>query len=81
LLDKALRSVSKLCRKFSKFPDGDLYMFTIPIVQHGKYNSTTQTAKSFIADIVHMFLRKMKILEYTYPTIVVEFPTKISTSL
>ena len=39
--------VSKLFRKCSEFPDGDLYVFTMPIVQRGRYNLTTKASKSF----------------------------------
>jgi len=42
-----LRRVSKLFRICSKFPDGDLYKFTMPIVQRGRYNLTIQASKSF----------------------------------
>jgi len=42
-----LRSVCRLFKKYSKFPDGDLYMFTMPIVQRGKCNLIIQASNSF----------------------------------
>ena len=41
------RRASNLFLKYSKFPDRDLYMLTIPMVQHDRYNLTTQASKSF----------------------------------
>jgi len=53
-----LRKDSKLFRICSKFPDGDLYMFTMSIVQCGRYNLTTQASKSFfITEFVHIYVR------------------------
>jgi hypothetical protein len=47
LLDMELRRLSKLFKKYSKFSDGDLYMFTVAIIQCGKYNLITQASKVF----------------------------------
>ena len=42
-----LRRASNLSKKYSKFPDGDLYMLIMTMVQHDKYTLITQTSKSF----------------------------------
>jgi len=42
-----LRRASKLYRKYSKFPDGDRYMFTVLMVWHDRYSLITQASKSF----------------------------------
>jgi hypothetical protein len=51
-----LRKDSKLFRICSKFPDGDLYMFTMSIVQCGRYNLTTQASKSFSLQNLCIFM-------------------------
>ena len=53
-----LRGVSKLFRKRSKLPDRDLYMFTMPILQRGRYNLTTQASNSFFLQNLCTFILK-----------------------
>ena len=45
-----------LSRKFSKFPDGDLYTLTIPMEQHDKYSLITQASKSFYLQTLYTFM-------------------------
>jgi hypothetical protein len=47
LIEIQFKRVSNLLKKYSKFPDGDLYIFSMLIVQLGKYNLVQQTSKSF----------------------------------
>jgi hypothetical protein len=47
LVNIQLRRVSNLLKKYSKFPDGDLYVFSVPTVQFGKCNLIPQTSKYF----------------------------------
>ena len=51
-----LRRASNLSKKYSKFPDGDLYMLIMTTVQHDKYTLTTQTSKSFSLQKLYTFM-------------------------
>ena len=51
-----LRGASYLFKKYSRFPVGDLYMLTIPMVQHDKYNLIAQASKSFSLQNLYTFV-------------------------
>ena len=53
-----LRRASNLFKKFSRFPDGNLYMLTIPMVQHDKYNLIAQASKSLTSNQCTVSLHK-----------------------
>jgi len=62
-----------------------IYMFTVAIVQCGKYNLITQASKSFSLQkqTVHIYLREFKgfLNKYADPTNSVYFLTKFNTKL
>ena len=51
-----VRRASNLFKEYSRFSDGDLYMLTIPMVQHDKYNLIAQASKYFSLQNLYTFM-------------------------